>query len=294
LNPYDTKEDYIIKKCSAFYGEVVFKDNPFTLHGKKYEEVANRLYAKLYGTQVIEFGLISHGRLKWLAASPDGITKDGVMLEIKCPKSRKIDEAAIPLYYYIQVQIQLECCDLEECDFLECEIKEIETEEEFLNISLGEKQDLGIVLKLRDSGPDPKFIYPPAELQVAQDYITWKNKLLEEDSKNNLEPSYYMITKYNVIRIKRSKEWFANVRDDIKSTWEFIMKLQKSPEDFEKYKQSIYVLKNKDYIQRFNDTVCIIDDNSSFVLHGDKETDMDIDLELLGCEATNCMIESTE
>ena len=107
LNHYETREDYIIKKCDSFYGKNVFKDTIYTLWGKKYEEVANTLYCQLNNTTVIEFGLVSHSRLKWLAASPDGITPDGVMLEIKCPKSRKIDESRVPVHYWIQTQIQM-------------------------------------------------------------------------------------------------------------------------------------------------------------------------------------------
>ena len=36
----------------------------------------------------------------------------------QCPKSRKIEDK-IPSYYYPQVQMQLECCDLEVCDFVQ-------------------------------------------------------------------------------------------------------------------------------------------------------------------------------
>ena len=141
VNPYETREEYIIKKCTGFYGEQVFRDTPHTLWGKKYEEVATRLYRKLHKTNVIEFGLLNHSRLKWLAASPDGITEDGIMLEIKCPKSRKIDPQAPTLYYYIQMQIQLECANLEQCDFLECELMECTTEQEWLEYQLLEIQD---------------------------------------------------------------------------------------------------------------------------------------------------------
>jgi putative phage-type endonuclease len=178
LNPYETKEDYIIKKCSAFYGKSVFRDNPATLWGKKYEEVANRLYSKIKQTKVFEFGLLSHARLKWLAASPDGITADGVMLEIKCPKSRKIDPSAPPLYYWIQVQIQLESTDLEFCDFLECEIEELSCEQEFLAKQPLGNQDIGIVLQIMDSGPEPKFIYPPLEIR----YQSTIHRLDEQDT----------------------------------------------------------------------------------------------------------------
>ena len=126
-NVYEKQEDYIIKKCKAFFGEKVFHDSVYTLWGKKYEQIAVNLYKKLKKTDVYDFGLLKHPYLKWLGASPDGITPDGVMLEIKCPYSRKIKNTQPPFHYYCQVQIQLEVGLLESADFMECEIKEVDT-----------------------------------------------------------------------------------------------------------------------------------------------------------------------
>lgn len=284
LNPYETREDYIIKKCAAFYGENVFKDTAFTLWGKKYEDVAGRLYKRLTGAKVYEFGLISHSRLKWLAASPDGITEDGVMLEIKCPKARKIDPVAPPLYYWIQMQIQLEVCDLQYCDFLECEIEEFTDETAFLEYAISEGQEIGIVLQvLTDTqvtriqgAPDTKdtelkFIYPPIELVTKTDYINWKNSISETQ---NIKPTYYLISKYNIMRVPRDKDWFNSVKDEIKSTWALVTKLQQSKEDFYKYKQSIHTLKSKDFYERYEQTNCLIEDDSSeFMFGDDKQTE---------------------
>jgi putative phage-type endonuclease len=283
LNHYETREDYIIKKCSAFYGENVFKDSIYTLWGKKYEDVANRLYCQLYNTTVHEFGLIAHSRLRWLAASPDGITPDGVMLEIKCPKSRKIEENVVPIHYWVQTQIQLEVTDLDICDFFECEIEELETEVEFQEKILGERQAKGIILQIQKEG-EPKFIYPPISIRETEEYINWKNTQIEQDP--TLKPTYFFITKYNNQRVPRSKTWFASVRDQIKQTWEIVMNLQKSEENFIKYKQSIHQLRSKKFYDKFNTTNCEIEDDiSSFIFEennsenesinecADKETD---------------------
>ena len=60
------------------------------------------------------------------------------MLEIKCPFIRKINKTGpikdhiCPIYYWVQVQLQLECCDLEECDFWQCVIREYDNREEFI------------------------------------------------------------------------------------------------------------------------------------------------------------------
>lgn len=268
LSPYENKEEYIIKKCSAFFGENVFRDTSFTLHGKKYEEIANTLYAKLYKENVYEFGLISHGRLKWLGASPDGITESGVMLEIKCPKARKIDETAPTIYYWIQVQIQLEVCDLDECDFFECEIQELENEKEFVEKNLGDKQDKGLLFRIIDNtNTEPKFIYPPVTIITTDDFLIWKQQIISENPDLTLVPTYYFVSKYNNIRIKRSKEWFASVRDDLRSTWVFLTRLQENKDDFLKYKESIHLLKSKKHLEKWEATECIITDDEfeSFV-----------------------------
>jgi len=88
-------------------------------------------YERYYQTRLYEFGCIPHPRVDWLAASPDGITEDGVMVEIKCPYSRT--PKGIPsLTYYTQIQAQLEVCDFEICDFMECEIEMYESRVDYI------------------------------------------------------------------------------------------------------------------------------------------------------------------
>ena len=69
----------------------------------------------------------------------------GRMLEIKCPVSRKINTTGsvrgviCPVYYWDQVQIQLETCDLDECDFWQCKIIEYENREAFIKDTDGKE-----------------------------------------------------------------------------------------------------------------------------------------------------------
>jgi hypothetical protein len=60
------------------------------------------LYERLYGCDLFEFGCIPHKHVDWLAASPDGISSDGVMVEIKCPYSR-IPKGVPSMTYYTQI-----------------------------------------------------------------------------------------------------------------------------------------------------------------------------------------------
>lgn len=298
LNHYETREEYIIKKCAGFYGVNVFKDSVYTLWGKKYEEVANILYCQLNNTTVIEFGLVEHSRLKWLAASPDGITPDGIMLEIKCPKSRKIDETQVPIHYWIQTQIQMESIDLDMCDFFECEIEELQSELEFVNKIIGDKQSKGILLEILNTGPDPKFIYPPINVKTTDEYINWKNEQMS--LRQDLIPTYYFVSKYNNQRVKRSKEWFNNNKEDLKKTWKLITNLQSSKEEFEKYKDSIHLIKSKAFLERYHKTECEISDDSTFIFEtkdmkiSDNDIDIDIDVDINNVDNVNNNIDNVD
>ena len=96
--------------------------NPITEWGVKYEEIATKYYELLTNTKILEFGLIPHQEFNFFGASPDGICGDngnieymGRMLEIKCPPKRKFTKS-VPHHYELQMQGQLEVCDLDECD----------------------------------------------------------------------------------------------------------------------------------------------------------------------------------
>lgn len=88
--------------------------------GVMFEPVACSLYEKHFGTKVHTFGLLRHPVVECIGASPDGITEDGVLIEIKCPYSRK-STGDIPPQYMYQMQTQLAVCQLDECDYVECE-----------------------------------------------------------------------------------------------------------------------------------------------------------------------------
>ena len=53
------------------------------------------------------------------------------MLEIKCPFKRKID-GSIPEQYWMQIQGQLEVCDLKNVIILECKLRQYNNEADFL------------------------------------------------------------------------------------------------------------------------------------------------------------------
>ena len=111
---YESEDAFVKKKVLR----TKWAGNAATEHGTRLEPFVRDLYDAKYNRKSHEIGLVQHREYPWLGASPDGVTEDGILVEIKCPLSRKI-EAKVPKHYWPQVQLQLEITDLEECDFVQ-------------------------------------------------------------------------------------------------------------------------------------------------------------------------------
>jgi putative phage-type endonuclease len=113
-NHYESPDAFVKKKVLR----TKWAGNAATAHGTLLEPIARDLYDQKTGRKSHEIGLVQHREYPWLGASPDGVTEDGILVEIKCPLTRKI-EAKVPKHYWPQVQLQLEITDLDECDFVQ-------------------------------------------------------------------------------------------------------------------------------------------------------------------------------
>lgn len=113
-NHFETPDSFVKKKVLR----TKWAGNAATAHGTALEPLVRDLYDQRTGRKSHEIGLVQHRQYDWLGASPDGVTEDGLLIEIKCPLTRKI-EAKVPKHYWPQVQLQLEITDLEECDFIQ-------------------------------------------------------------------------------------------------------------------------------------------------------------------------------
>ena len=173
------------KSCLKNYVENIqsYTPNAACNFGIKYEDVACNIYEILNNVKVHEFGCLPHPNYKYLAASPDGITEDGVMLEIKCPYSRSIIGIP-PIYYWYQIQLQLEVCNLNECDYLECNIKEYVNEQEFIN-------DTSAIFKGLLVEINGKYHYYKG---VFDNYKEWLQPYLNNN--DNVKVSYWRCNQY--------------------------------------------------------------------------------------------------
>ena len=204
-----------------------------SLHwGVKYEPLTVMMYEKMTGAKIGNFGCIQHSEFPFLGASPDGIVMNpesplyGRLVEIKNIYNREMD--GIPSEpYWVQMQIQMQCCELEACDFVETRFKEYENEEEFKQEEDVEKQR-GIILQFipRDSLSNiPKYEY------FIVDKVDILDKSMEEwiEMKKTELPDYVLFkTHYWYLdeicmsTILRNELWFQAAIPVFKHIWDTI------------------------------------------------------------------------
>lgn len=228
LHTQSTLNEYIFSKCKPFDVSKYFSVNvnsPFHW-GNKYEDVSIAFYEYKNDVKVTDFGCIKHNKYDFLGASPDGIVTSeknrGRMLEIKNIVNREI--TGIPKKeYWIQMQLQMEVCNLEDCDFLECRFKEYEDEDAFKNdgtfsfTKSGKYK--GIMLQFFD-GDQPIYKYAPFMCNE-EEYEEWHKKTMDENE-SWIKTIYWYLDEYSCVHIKRNKIWFDTIVPVLKNTWNII------------------------------------------------------------------------
>jgi len=204
--------------------------------GQKYEPVSVMFYEKMFCTTVGDFGCIQHPRFPFLGASPDGINVDpenaryGRLLEIKNIVNREID--GIPKKeYWIQMQLQMETCNLDECDFLECRFVEYENEAAFFQdgtFAFAEKEECpkGVIMYFANKDGNPKYIYMPLSISTKEEYEKWEETMMDTYSKEYtwIRNIYWRLDEYSCVLVLRNKTWFQENIGKLKETWEIIEK----------------------------------------------------------------------
>ena len=202
-------------------------------HGQKYEPLSVMFYEDKYNTKVEDFGCIQHPLYNFLGASPDGINVDplseryGRMLEIKNPVSRDI--TGIPKKeYWVQMQLQMEVCDLDECDFLETKFVEYPDRN-----SYDSEKDIhfkkGIIIQFYTKDGLPIYKYKPLHITSDEEVLKWEDDTI---TLYESEPYNYSFTKYiywklehlSCVLVLRNREWFKNNIEQLANVWSIVEK----------------------------------------------------------------------
>jgi len=225
-----TRNQLIYEKCQPLitdkYSGSVSLESP--MHwGQKYEPLSVMLYEQIYGAKVSDFGCIPHRTLEFLAASPDGIVTDenslryGRMLEVKNIVNREI--TGLPkMEYWVQMQLQMEVCELNECDFLETRFTEYVSREDYENDTATDKK--GLMMLFMSSGGKPIYEYAPLSVSVSQ-IDEWQEAMMEKNSTLNwMKNIYWKLDQLSCVLVLRNKLWFKAMVPQLKEIWDTIEK----------------------------------------------------------------------
>ena len=243
-----TKNQLIYEKCQSF-PETDIETDPDTKviqvqaqvqmvnvntslhHGQKYEPLSVMVYEDMYKTKVDDFGCIQHETFSFIGASPDGINVDktslryGRMLEIKNIVNREID--GIPKKeYWVQMQLQMEVCDLDECDFLETKFTEYDNAEAFYNDTSDKRK--GVIMYFHTKTGPPFYKYMPFDIVSFEEINVWQEQMIDlyQSSKYNyvwMKDCYWKLDIISCVLVCRNRQWFKDNVNGLAEIWSIIL-----------------------------------------------------------------------
>ena len=299
LNPYESLNRLILKKCGVTKEGDQQRMKAICEHGVKYEQIIQEMYCRDKNTTILEFGSLPHQspELSMVTASPDGITPNGCMLEIKAPVKRAITGIPPP-YYWVQCQQQMQVCSLDIVHFLEVKIQEYTNFDDYINDS-GENKDMpytqdgfekGVLLeyhKLDSDDGDLGYVYPE-KLMNTSEIRTWfkdnSNEINSDPNKQARRLSYWKCTNYQLTEIYRDQEWWDNNTSKILDFWKRVVYHRENGHD------DLFPKKNNRKIKEKKEPACLIESDEEDVKKA--PTTLPSDIEIVPSES--CMIVSDE
>jgi putative phage-type endonuclease len=246
------KNQLIYEKCQPLnpslykeeIKEVVMVNTNTTLHwGQKYEPLSVKIYEHMYDTKIEDFGCIQHKTYLFIGASPDGINVDphskryGRMLEIKNIVNREIN--GIPKKeYWIQMQLQMEVCELDECDFLETKFTEYPDYTSFLcdtenedNLCLSKEKCMkGLMIYFHTKEGKPFYVHKPLDMIHSNDITLWQENMVDYYQCNPefnyiyMKTHYWKLEKFSCVLVCRNQQWFNDNIKQLEDIWNTITK----------------------------------------------------------------------
>ena len=205
-------------------------------HGQRFEPLSVMIYEHKYDTKVGEYGCVAHDTYGFIAASPDGINIDpsseryGRMLEIKNVVSRVITGNP-KKEYWIQMQLQMETCDLNECDFLETKFVEYETEDDFIEDSVlsvdytNEGYHKGVFIQFCNQENQPVYEYGDLLKNTIEELDQWRDDVIIRKQKDGLvfvRTIFWKLEVCSCVLVLRNKLWFQHAIQQLRAIWDAI------------------------------------------------------------------------
>jgi len=223
------------KKANIIVDTINYNSIPALKWGTMFEPMASRCYSQAYNNiEIYDFGLICDPTNEHFGASPDGINDLGIMIEIKCPFTRKIIDDNIPVKYQLQIQGQLAVCGLNECDYVECEFKTFTDEYEYLsNVQNDLRINHGVIAEYIDNEKQYYYLYSTCNI-TPSDALININDEVSKNPINNLEFikfHYWVLKKINTQKVYFDEQEWANIVPKIDTFWNKVEECRLMPQE---------------------------------------------------------------
>ena len=304
------KNQLIYEKCKPLnptlyteeIKEVIMVNTNTTLHwGQKYEPLSVKIYEHMYDTKIEDFGCIQHKTYLFIGASPDGINVDpnskryGRMLEIKNIVNREIN--GIPKKeYWIQMQLQMEVCELDECDFLETKFTEYPDYTSFLcdtenedNLCLSKEKSMkGLMIYFHTKEGKPFYVHKPLDMIHSNDITLWQENMVDYYQCNPefnyiyMKTHYWKLEKFSCVLVCRNQQWFNDNVKELEDIWNTITKERvtgyghREPNRRPKKTDNTVDKPSDGCLLHFNKETCKIN-----VIKKQQQTDIDFDFDIV-------------
>lgn len=192
--------------------------------GTRFEPIAKEIYCRVSETpiRIEDTTCIPHPTVSFLGASPDGIIvggpRTGYLVEFKCPISRVFsDETPVPVAYYHQMQLQMECTQLNTCEYVEFQFKS-PTYTEWMNSEAPYKGFYAVT----DDEKQIKY----RDLDDTRSPSEWRASVLGDVDDWGLV--YWTLEKYCVKVVQHESDWLEKNLPSMTEVWNTILEHRKN------------------------------------------------------------------
>jgi putative phage-type endonuclease len=216
LARYDLMMKKIVNPPRPTGGE----DKPKALiWGTQFEPVAKQLYETFNGVRIVDTSCVRHPKYAFLGASPDGIvlpenpldSRWGMLVEFKCPMTRVYKpESPVPDYYWHQMQLQMEVCDIDVCDYVEFRFQALSYSEWIKSVA----EHKGIYVCFEDDSVE----YKPS----STDHKEWLQKVVIP-RKMEYQTTYWLLANWRSVLVQRDYGWMPRYYDELKAFWDEVL-----------------------------------------------------------------------
>ena len=204
----EARRSVMMRKLETYVPNENANPIPALLWGTRFEPVAKKLYEEQTKCSILDVSCVQHPRYSFLGASPDGliiphdaedVRRYGRLVEFKCPMSRQPKDE-IPIGYWHQMQMQMECTGIDECEYVEFRFKQVLYNE-----------------WVKHSGKKGFFtVYDDGRV------------VYDEEGNEDCQVIYWILQSVKDVFVPQDPKWITDHIDDLQAFWNEVLEYRKT------------------------------------------------------------------